>query len=156
MLIQWWHQTTCGKCNRVIYPGEQIHLIGLVASCYECSQKHQGYKSYAPTVIPIKLGEKMGKESSHVPGAKDDKEKLMWNLLPWKGVEGMVRVLTFGAKKYSPNGWRSVPDAKSRYQAALLRHLCALNAGERLDTESGLRHVDHILTNAAFLAELED
>lgn len=155
MLSQWSNQT-CGKCNRVMHPGEQIHLIGLVVSCYECSQKQAGYRSYAPTVIPIKPGEKMSEESLHVPGAKDDKEKLMWNLLPWKAVEGMVRVLTFGAKKYSPNGWRSVPDAKSRYQAALLRHLRALNAGEQLDTESGLRHIDHILTNAAFLAELED
>jgi hypothetical protein len=89
-------------------------------------------------------------------GLKDDGGKLMWNLLPWKAAEGLVRVLTFGAKKYSPNGWRTVPNAKERYQAALLRHLRALNAGETLDSESGLRHVDHLLCNAAFLAELED
>jgi hypothetical protein len=89
-------------------------------------------------------------------GLKDDKGKLLWNLLPWKAVEGMVKVLTFGAKKYSPNGWRIVPYAKERYQAALLRHLNAIAAGEILDTDSGLRHIDHVVCNAAFLAELED
>lgn len=90
------------------------------------------------------------------PGLKDDGGKLMWNLLPWKAVEGMIKVLTFGARKYSPQGWRTVPAAKERYTAALLRHLAALNVGESLDKDSGLRHIDHVLCNAAFLAELED
>jgi hypothetical protein len=89
-------------------------------------------------------------------GVKDDGGKLMWSLLPWKALQGLVKVLTFGAKKYSPEGWRTVPDAKARYTAALLRHLYALNVGEKIDSESGLRHIDHLLCNAAFLAELED
>jgi hypothetical protein len=89
-------------------------------------------------------------------GVKDDGGKLMWNLLPWKATQGLIKVLTFGAKKYAPDGWRTVPNAKERYQAALLRHLCSINAGEKVDPESGLRHIDHIMCNAAFLAELED
>ncbi|CAM6001785.1 unnamed protein product [Sphagnum balticum] len=48
------------------------------------------------------------------------------------------------------------PNAQERYTAALLRHLYALNAGERIDPESGLRHIDHVLCNAAFLSELDD
>lgn len=98
-----------------------------------------------------RLSQSVGKGT---PGVKDDGGKLMWNLLPWKAVEGLVRVLTFGAKKYSPNGWRTVPNAKERYLAALLRHLAAMQTGETNDPESGLRHVDHVLCNAAFLAEL--
>jgi hypothetical protein len=89
-------------------------------------------------------------------GVKDDQGKPMWHLLPWKAVAGMVKVLTFGAVKYSEDGWRTVPNAQKRYTAALLRHLAALSVGEKLDSESGLRHIDHVLTNAAFLAELED
>ena len=89
-------------------------------------------------------------------GVKDDGGKLMWNLLPWKAIQGLIRVLTFGAKKYAPNGWRSVPDARQRYLAALLRHLYAASVGVKLDEDSGLRHIDHVLCNAAFLAELED
>jgi len=92
----------------------------------------------------------------HVAGAKDDNGKPRWDLLPWKAIAGLVSVLTFGAKKYSPNGWRTVPNAKSRYTAALLRHLYCIQNGELLDKESGLRHIDHLLCNAAFLAELED
>jgi len=89
-------------------------------------------------------------------GVKDDKDKLRWDLAPWKALTGLIKVLTFGAKKYAPNGWRIVPDAKSRYEAALLRHLAARAQGEVYDQDSGLRHIDHILTNAAFLAELDD
>jgi len=89
-------------------------------------------------------------------GKKDDGGKLRYDLLPWKAVEGVVRVLTFGAKKYSPNGWRTVPNAKERYTAALLRHLVALQKGESTDPESGLKHIDHLLCNAVFLSELED
>lgn len=80
----------------------------------------------------------------------------MWNLLPWKAVTGLIKVLTFGARKYAPNGWRSVPDASERYLAAALRHLAARAAEEKYDQESGLRHVDMAFCNLAFLAELED
>jgi len=92
----------------------------------------------------------------HVAGAKDDKEKPRWDLLPWKAVAGLIKVLSFGAKKYTPNGWRTVPNAKERYTAALMRHLHAINTGSSIDPESGLRHIDHVMCNVAFLAELED
>lgn len=90
------------------------------------------------------------------PGVKDDGTKPRWDLLPWKAVNGLVKVLTFGAKKYTENGWRTVPNAKERYTAALMRHVYAIQTGETIDPESGLRHIDHIQCNAAFLAELED
>ncbi len=95
-------------------------------------------------------------ESVGKPGVKDDGGKLMYNLLPWKAIKGLVTVLTFGAKKYSPNGWRTVPEARERYTAALLRHIAARESGEVIDPESGLPHSWHILCNATFLAELED
>ena len=43
----------------------------------------------------------------------------------------------------------------SRYVAELLRHLMAYQAGERRDPESGMPHLWHVATNAAFLVALE-
>jgi hypothetical protein len=56
--------------------------------------------------------------------------------------------------KYAPDGWRTVPDAKARYTAALGRHFNAWRSGEEIDPESGLPHLAHVLCNAVFLVEL--
>jgi hypothetical protein len=77
------------------------------------------------------------------------------DLLPPIAIQELARVLTYGARKYLPNGWRSVDDADKRYTAALLRHLMAAMRGERIDPESGLTHLSHVLCNAVFLVELD-
>lgn len=78
------------------------------------------------------------------PGRKDDAGKDRWSLLPWDAVREVVKVLTFGAaKKYKPNNWQFVPDARIRYEDALERHLFAWRTGERLDPESGFNHLAH-------------
>lgn len=82
---------------------------------------------------------------------KYDAGKARWDLLPFDAVAGIVDVLTYGATKYAPEGWRKVPDARARYTAALLRHLAAWRGGERLDPESGLPHLAHVACNAVFL-----
>lgn len=82
---------------------------------------------------------------------KFDADKLMWDLLPMGEVEEVVGILTYGAKKYRPNGWKEVPDAESRYYAAALRHLIAWRQGEDVDKESNLRHLAHATCNLLFL-----
>ncbi len=175
---------TCQVCGTQLLQGHTI-LERLCSDCSVKQQASKSYaQSVMPERQPLKVkgvsdfdhplkrrtinkeGREMtteelkemvyGGQGKRRAGVKDDGGKLMWNLLPWKAMEGLVKVLTFGAKKYSPNGWRSVPNAKERYLAALLRHLYALNVGEVTDPESGLRHIHHVLCNAAFLAELED
>lgn len=89
-------------------------------------------------------------------GVKDDHGKLMMGLIPHEAMVGLAEVLTFGANKYSPNGWQTVPNAKQRYEDALLRHIYASKAGELNDPESGLSHLKHALTNMAFLVYLEE
>lgn len=64
-------------------------------------------------------------------------------------------VLTFGAKKYEEHSWHKVVGGKSRYKAALLRHLTAHANGELLDDESGLPHLSHAACCALFILELE-
>ena len=85
-------------------------------------------------------------------GVKLDTGKDRWDLLPLELIEGIVKVLTFGASKYTDNGWQSVDNAKARYIAAMMRHWVMYNEhGEEYDKESGLHHLDHMMTNAMFL-----
>lgn len=84
-------------------------------------------------------------------GVKADNGKPDWSLVELKAIEGMVEVLTFGAKKYAPDNWKKVPDAKKRYFAALIRHLTAWQNGELVDPESGKSHLDHAMCNLYFL-----
>lgn len=88
---------------------------------------------------------------NHPKGVKYDSGKPDWSLVELEGIEGMVKVLTFGAEKYERDGWKTVPDARNRYFAALLRHLTAYQAGELVDSESGLSHLDHAMCNLYFL-----
>lgn len=85
---------------------------------------------------------------------KDDSGKTRMDLLPFDALEEVAKVMTFGAKKYRPDGWKNVPDGVSRYEAALLRHLAAIKRGESHDAESGLSHVSHMACNALFLVHL--
>lgn len=64
---------------------------------------------------------------------------------------GVLKVLEFGAKKYAPNSWQSVPDAETRYANAAKRHwLFPANLRE-LDDDSKLQHRWHLATNLLFL-----
>ena len=85
---------------------------------------------------------------------KDDQGKIRFDLVPTSAMTGLAEVLTFGANKYSPNGWRHVKHAEERYYSALVRHLIAWKDGDENDSESGLNHLKHAMTNVAFLLEL--
>lgn len=84
-------------------------------------------------------------------GIKNDSEKLPMGLLPFESLEEIAKVLDYGAKKYSKNNWKFVPDGKARYEDALLRHFSAYKRGEEFDPESGLKHISHMACNALFL-----
>lgn len=86
------------------------------------------------------------------PGAavKADSGKLMWALLPFKYLHGMVRVLMFGARKYDPHNWRKGMPWTQPYNAAI-RHLDAWMSGEDIDPESGESHIDHAQCCLLFL-----
>ncbi|MBN8431835.1 hypothetical protein JF535_13335 [Microbulbifer salipaludis] len=85
---------------------------------------------------------------------KHDHGKPQWNLLPWHGVEEVVEVLTFGAKKYAPDNWRHVTDARGRYSAAALRHISAFMQGQERDEETDLHHLAHATCCLLFLLEI--
>ena len=66
----------------------------------------------------------------------------------------VAEVGTFGAKKYSDNGWLSVENALERYSEAELRHWLQMQTGEDYDQESGLLHLAHKAWNALAVLEL--
>lgn len=94
--------------------------------------------------------------SAHDPGAKLDAGKVRAGLVLGGfslALEQVAEVGTFGARKYTPNGWRSVPEGLDRYTDALWRHLLAEHQGQQLDADSQLLHAAHAAWNA--LARLE-
>jgi hypothetical protein len=68
-------------------------------------------------------------------------------------MEETAKVLTFGAKKYSEDNWRQVEGLQKRYLAAAMRHINAIQKGERLDPESGLHHLAHVMCCISFMLE---
>jgi hypothetical protein len=67
-------------------------------------------------------------------------------------LEGVARVLTFGAAKYTEGNWKIQPGlGGQRTLAAALRHIVAFTEkGEACDGETGLLHVDHAVCEVLF------
>lgn len=86
---------------------------------------------------------------------KYDEGKLRWDLLPWESVEEIVKILTYGSTKYGSNLWQQLDNWEDRYFAAAIRHLVAWRKGEKLDKESGLKHLSHAACNLIFLIHNE-
>lgn len=92
----------------------------------------------------------------HAPGVKLDKGKPRAGLVLGgfsRALLAVADVGTFGAQKYTPHGWLSVPHGIERYTDAMVRHQLAEASGEQTDSESGLSHAAHAAWNA--LARLE-
>jgi hypothetical protein len=78
--------------------------------------------------------------------------KLRLDLLPFKAIEDIAEVITFGTKKYDENNWRKGFPWTSLIASAL-RHIFAWIQGEDTDPESGLSHIAHAGCNLLFLLE---
>lgn len=76
-------------------------------------------------------------------GFKLDKEKRRWALLPWREIGQVVDVLTYGARKYTPDNWMWVPQGERRYFEAAMRHITVRRMGEVNDPETKLPHLAH-------------
>ena len=87
-------------------------------------------------------------------GRKDDSSKLRYDLYPPEALEGTVRILTFGAEKYSDRNWEKGMKW-GRVFGALMRHLWAWWRGEAADPETGESHLHHAACCIAFLQTYE-
>ena len=86
-----------------------------------------------------------------IPGAKEDKGKLQMSIVPPEIITAIAEVRRYGLQKYAdPLNWQRLDP--SMLHEALLRHCVALwTDWTARDPESGLPHLWHLATNAAFL-----
>ena len=85
-------------------------------------------------------------------GARFNTGKLKWSLVSMLALAPMVRVLMFGAQKYSSHNWKGGLKYTEICES-LQRHMTAfMEEGEDNDPESKLAHVGHIMCNAMFLS----
>lgn len=92
----------------------------------------------------------------HEKGAKLDAGKIRPGLVLGafsRALTEVTKVGTFGAQKYTDNGWLEVPNGVERYTDAMLRHYLDEAQGVHTDPETGLLHAAHLAWNA--LARLE-
>lgn len=95
-------------------------------------------------------------KSAHQPGAKLDQGKNRLGLVIngfARALEEVGKVGTYGAEKYTDNGWQDVPDGINRYTDAMYRHLIAEAKGEEIDPETNQLHAAQAAWNA--LARLD-
>lgn len=92
----------------------------------------------------------LGKDA-HEAGAKLDAGKRRDGLVLLSFARALAAVSavgTYGANKYTDNGWMSVPNGVNRYTDAMLRHILSEASGELTDKDTGLLHAAHAAWNA--------
>jgi hypothetical protein len=97
--------------------------------------------------------EELKNHLENMEGIKYDDSKPDYSLIPPRALNDLVKVLTFGAKKYDRHNWKKVENAEQRYFAAAQRHLWAVVRGETHDPESGEHHYAHALCCIMYLLE---
>lgn len=91
---------------------------------------------------------------AHTPGAKLDSGKPNCDLVFGGFANALLEVAkvgTFGAAKYTPQGWKSVPNGVERYRSAAYRHLLT---SKLIDEDSGLPHLAMAAWNCLAALEL--
>ena len=74
---------------------------------------------------------------------KADTGKRRYSLINAEAHGMTVDAMTYGANKYTPNGWKSVRNGSERYYDAQMRHIEDDRTGELYDDESGLLSLAH-------------
>lgn len=120
--------------------------------CEQCGYAvdHETHKKDGRT---LKVGGTMDGQIQ-ATGVKKDEGKPRWELLPFDAIEGVVEILTFGAKKYDARNWEK-GIVYGRVFGATMRHLTAWWRGEDKDKESGRSHLEHAMCELMFLSAFE-
>jgi hypothetical protein len=144
-------RVTFGVTTTKSYPEQAVEEMVILANQ---KQPFAGYpdtkKVLGGTTIDGVSIESVVAEMNRV-GTKLDQNKPRWSLLPSGTIIQVIRVLEYGAEKYAVDNWQHVPDARTRYYDAAMRHLDAWHRGEMNDDESGLPHLAHAACCLLFL-----
>lgn len=150
-----WFVDNFPPLNLFNYPNYMISEIDI--KDYKDAGFQQPVKpgAYVP-LTPLQIQEALmykptQEQMSAALGIKYDQGKPRMDLLDAAALEGLAKVLTFGANKYAADNWRAGIQY-SRLISSLLRHLAAIQRGELIDPESGLPHIDHLGCNWMFLS----
>lgn len=132
-------------CNNCLY--ESVH--GDQRPCVTCDAGGSNWvmsPQYNPEDVAF---------TKTTAGVKYDNGKPQWSLLPFKALTQVVEVLTYGAKKYAPDNWKKVPDARRRYIDAGFRHFTTYASGETHDPETGKHHLAHAICCMLYLVAFD-
>ena len=106
--------------------------------------------------IPVVVESDPNGLSAHVPGAKLDAGKPRPALVLGgfaRALLAVTRIGTYGATKYTDNGWQEVPNGETRYDDAKLRHWLTEKSDIECDPDTQELHASHEAWNA--LARLD-
>ena len=136
------------KCSECLY----VSVHGDSQPCVSCDDNGNNW-----VLSPQYNPEKVAFKPQVIPptGVKYDNGKPQWSLLPFRALTQVVEVLTYGAKKYAPDNWKKVPDARRRYIDAGFRHFTAYAAGETHDPETGKHHLAHAICCLLYLVAFD-
>ena len=143
-------EKSCDKCVHCLPEKIVKEYLG----CVYC-EKIKGYmRSDSATVCKL-----YDEESTSEPEPKADKGKTRLTLVPLKAIWAIGKIRQYGVEVKYPetgvDGWRTI--SKDRIRDAMFRHMLRYLADPQgMDDESGMPHLWHLLTNAAFLCEMED
>ena len=154
-----------GHTFRTMKTGDTGEVVGVGDAYIQCAGHYAGdecngelvrfnwaaFDLVKPQPVPQPVPQPAG-------GVKYDAGKPRYGLVLGgfpRALERVVQVGTFGANKYSDDGWLTVDDGHARYTDAMLRHHFAEAGGEELDGESGMLHAAHRAWNALAVLELK-
>lgn len=120
--------------------------------CKKCGAENTLYVDLGVTICSY-----CGWNSAIPEAIRHNQDKLRVDLIPTELIEEVAKVLTFGAKKYSPNNWKGfTKEQQDEILGSLLRHILEYQKGNKLDSESGLHHLAHAACNIAFILYFEN
>lgn len=143
----------CGDCHYSDFDGDQYPCVNCDEHSSRWIAKNIGAFHADAQQRRIDVSEQAVVKPT--VGVKYDNDKPQWSLLPFRALTQVVAVLTYGAKKYAPDNWKKVPDARRRYIDAGFRHLTAYTTGETNDPETGKHHLAHAICCMLYLVAFD-
>jgi len=134
--------------------GKRVMFVGETRNVADAHDNASWHATVQEAVEALE-DEQIDVKSSPIEGRKFDNGKIDWTILPFDGLEPVVRVLEFGAKKYDRDNWRYVKPS-IRYFRAALRHMVEYVLGRRVDPDSGESPLAHAACSLLFFLALGD
>ena len=131
----------------------------LACGCRYCDDASESMKHVCPecgkgeTYILSIVEDELNADYKEEHADRFNDGKPQWSMVDFKSLVDMVRVLEFGAKKYSRDNWKKGLKT-TEIVDSMLRHIYAYLDGEDVDPESGINHTGHIMCNAMFLSHM--